>query len=514
MAWNESKQTFSLEELSKRLQGIPLHIERVYPLSFRQVNGLLYGMVRSDGGKKLVVVGSKELLLKDPFHGTIYHDPLPIKICDPSRENTLSLMECFPFTKPISVLRFPTTLGTGDRLGLATPGHLRAIRKFKVRPVLAQQSIRENHQTRRNFEEVIADAAWSVFQEDYQEGYGADGDHLKSLQEVKGALEAGVSMITLDLSERLNLGALSLPGEAIEQRFRKEIDPGDAEVLLHLFLDKEFHFRGSKGDLTIHFKEEDVKRHILLFQQAIDFTEEVYQAIQQHTGRRSLIDFEISIDEIPVPTSPEIHLFLVIALRHRGVRINSLAPRFIGDFQKGIDYRGEVDSFKEQFYRHILISQHYGDYKLSIHSGSDKFSIFPNIGKISQGKIHLKTAGTSWLEAVRLISLKAPTLFRKMYQLALSSFKEASAYYHVTTNLSNLPVLKDLTDRELPHLLNQEDARQLFHITYGFLLRSNVREQIFKTLTHFEDDYASLLDNHLQKHLDYLRVERRDGTCR
>lgn len=503
-----------MEELSKRLQGIPLNIERIYPQSFRQVNGLLYGMVRSDRGKKLVVVGNKELLLKDPFHGTIYHDPLPIKICDPSRENTLSLMECFPFTKPVSVLQFPTTLGTGDRLGLATPGHLRAIRKFKVRPVLAQQSIRENHQTGRNFEEVIADAAWSVFQEDYQEGYGADGDHLKSLEEVKKALEAGVSMITLDLSERLNLGALTLPRGAIGQRFREEVDPGDAEVLLHLFLDKEFQFRGNKGDLTISFKEEDVKRHILLFQQAIDFTEEVYQTIQQHTGRRSLIDFEISIDEIPVPTSPEIHLFLIIALRYRGVRINSLAPRFIGDFQKGIDYRGEVASFMEQFYHHILISQHYGDYKLSIHSGSDKFSIFPHIGKISQGKLHLKTAGTSWLEAVRLISLKAPTLFRKMYQLALSSFEEASAYYHVTTNLSNLPVLKDLTDRELPHLLNQEDARQLFHITYGYLLRSNLREQIFNTLTHFEDDYASLLDNHLQKHLDYLRVERRDGICR
>lgn len=503
-----------MEELSKRLQGIPLNIERIYPQSFRQVNGLLYGMVRSDQRKKLVVIGNKNLLLKDPFAGKIYGDPVSTKICDPSSENTLSLMECFPFTKPVSVLRFPATLGAGDRLGLATPGHLRAIRKFKVRPVLAQQSIRENRQTGRNFEEVIADAAWSVFQEDYQEGYGADGDHLKSLQEVKRALEAGVSMITLDLSETLNLGALTLSGEAIEQRFKEEIDPGDAEVLLHLFLDREFRFKGDHGDLTIHFKEEEVKQHILLFQQAIDFTEEVYQAIQQHTGRRSLIDFEISIDEIPAPTTPKTHLFLVIALRHRGVQIASLAPRFVGEFQKGIDYRGEVASFKEQFYCHCLISQHYGDYKLSIHSGSDKFSILPHVGIISQGKIHLKTAGTSWLEAVRLISLKAPTLFRKMYQLALSTFEEASAYYHVTTNLSNLPVLKEITDRELPDLLNQEDARQLLHITYGFLLKSNLREQMYKTLTHFEDDYASLLDNHFQKHLDSLRVERREERCR
>ncbi len=514
MASNESNQTVSEAELSKQLQGVPLHIVRIYPRSLKRVNGLLYGLVRSGQGKRLVVVGNKDLLLKDPFSGKIYADPLPIKICDLSRGNTLSLMNCFPFTKPVSVLGFPTTLGLGDRLGLATPGHLRAIRKFKVRPVLAQQSIRENHQTGRNFEEVIAEAAWSVFQEDYQEGYGADGDHLKSLQEVKRALEAGVSMITLDLSEKLNLGALTLPREAIEQRFKQEIDPGDAEVLLHLFLDKEFQFKGNHGDLIVHFKEEEVKRHILLFQQAIDFAEEVYQAIQQHTGRRSLIDFEISIDEIPVPTSSKTHLFMAIALRHRGVQMTSLAPRFVGEFQKGIDYRGEVASFKDQFYHHCLISQHYGDYKLSIHSGSDKFSILPHIGKISQGKIHLKTAGTSWLEAVRLINRKAPTLFREMVQLALSAFEDASAYYHVITNLPNFPVLEELMDRELPDLLDQEDARQLFHITYGFLLRSNLRDQIFKTLTQFEDDYASLLDNHFQKHLDYLGIERRDRICR
>jgi len=77
------------------------------------------------------------------------------------------------------------TIGTGDRLGVATPGHIRAIKKFQVHPVLAQQSVRENAQTGRSFTQVIQDAAWAVFQENYQEGYGADADHLKSLQEVK-----------------------------------------------------------------------------------------------------------------------------------------------------------------------------------------------------------------------------------------------------------------------------------------------------------------------------------------
>jgi len=510
MTSTDSGRIPSPEEILKTLQAFPLNLQKIYPQSFCSMNGLLYGMIRTDQGKKLIVIGEKDTLFKDPFHGKILHHAPSLKVCDLSTENTLLLMELFPFTRPVSVLNYPATIGTGDRLGLATSGHIRAVRKFKVRPVFAQQSIRENDQTGRNYKEVIADAAWSVFQENYREGYGADGDHLKSLDEIRLALDAGVSMITLDLSEKLNFETFPLPQEIIERRFKEEIDPGDAKVLLHLLLDKEFTFRGSSGHLSIRFSEEEVKRNVLLFHQAIDFSEEVYEFLLQRSSRKHLIDFEISIDEIPFPTSPETHLFLMIALRHRGVRIDSLAPRFIGQFQKGIDYRGEVTPFREQFYRHVLIAQHYGNYKISIHSGSDKFSIFPHIGEMSQGKIHLKTAGTSWLEAVRLISLKDPSLYREMHLRALSAFGEASKHYQVTTDISCVPQIKDLTDSELSGLLDQENARQLLHITYGFLLKSELRDRIFKTLIHYEEDYESLLDKHIEKHLDYLGVERRE----
>jgi hypothetical protein len=510
MTLTESSQAPSSGEILKILQAFPIDLQRVYPRSFCSQNGLFYGMIRTGDGKKLAIIAKKEALLKDSFTGKLFNHTPSLKLCDPSPGNTLLLMELFPFTRPVSVLNYPATIGTGDRLGLATSGHIRAVRKFKVRPVFAQQSIRENGQTGRNFREVIADAAWAVFQENYCEGYGADGDHLKSLDEVKLALDAGVSMITLDLSEKLNFEAFSLPREVVGQRFKEEIDPGDAKVLLHLFLDKEFTFRGPKGNLSIRFSEEEVKRNVLLFHQAIDFSEEVHQVLIQRTDRKHLIDFEISIDETPFPTSPETHLFLMIALRHRGVRIDSLAPRFIGQFQKGIDYRGEMTSFREQFRRHVLIAQHYGNYKISIHSGSDKFSIFPHIGEISQGKIHLKTAGTSWLEAVRLISLKDPSLYREMHLQALSAFGEASKHYQVTTDLSSIPQIEALTDSELSRLLDQENARQLLHITYGFLLKSELRDRIFKTLIHYEEDYGSLLDKHIEKHLEYLGVERRE----
>jgi hypothetical protein len=426
-------------------------------------------------------------------------------------------MAFFPYTKPISLRNDSITIGTGDRLGMATPGHVRAIQKFQVRPVLAQQSVRENFQTGRNFTGMIQDAAWAVFQENYQRGYGADGDHLKSIQEVKNALDAGVSMLTLDLSENLNFEAFNDSKESINRKFKDEMDEGDSEVLLHLFLNKEFPFKGYHGEVSIRFDKESIKRNALLFHKAIDFTEEVYDFVLSQLGYQNSIDFEISIDETPFPTSPENHLFLVIALNHRGVRIHSLAPRFIGEFQKAIDYRGDIESFRKQFYQHVLIAKNYGNYKISIHSGSDKFTVFPYMGELAKGGLHLKTAGTSWLEALRLIALINPFLYREMHRFALSIFKEASKPYHVTTDLDRIPNLEELRDQDLPGLLDRDDSRQLLHITYGFLLNAKAedgkllfRDRLYHQLTKYEEDYWSLLENHIEKHLNFLGVEKRE----
>jgi hypothetical protein len=423
-------------------------------------------------------------------------------------------MELFPFTKPVSLRERRITIGTGDRLGVATPGHLRAIQKFRVWPVLAQQSVRENTQTGRSFKEVIGDAAWAVFQESYKDGYGADGDHLKSLEEIKEALDAGVSMITLDLSEKLNSEAFHYPRGEVGLRFNEEIDEGNAKVLLHLFLAKEFEFSGPHGRISIRFDEESARRNILLFHQAIDFTEEAYQFIFSRFGNRHVIDFEISVDETPFPTTPENHLFFIIALNHRGVKIDALAPRFIGEFQKAIDYRGPLEDFRKQFYQHVLIAQDYGNYKISIHSGSDKFSVFPHMGKLTEGGLHLKTAGTSWLEAVRLVASVSPSLYREMHRWALAKFGEASKLYHVTTDLNRIPKLEELRDQELPNLLDREDSRQLLHITYGYLLNAKdgrgrylFKDKLYQILSQYEEDYWSLLEQHIGKHLDSLGVE-------
>ena len=515
---NNLNQAAVHPEILKSLQPFPIDIQKIYPRSFSSMNGLTYGLVRTSEGKKLVVMGENGLVLADPFKGECHRHTSTLKVCDLSAENTECLMALFPYTKPTSLRKHSITIGTGDRLGLATPGHIRAIQKFQVRPVLAQQSLRENTQTGRNFAEVIKDAAWAVFQENYQGGYGADGDHLKSLQEIENALDAGVSMVTLDLSEKLNLEAFQDPTEVMDRKFKEEIDEEDTKVLFHLFLSKEFSFKIPHGGFFIQFDEESLKRNVLLYHKAIDFTEEVYNFILSRSGGQASIDFEISIDETPFPTSPENHLFFIIELNYRGIHIDSLAPRFIGEFQKGVNYRGDLNDFREQFYQHVIIAQDFGNYKISIHSGSDKFSVFPVIGEMAKNALHLKTAGTSWLEAMRLIALMKPSLYREMHQFALPIFKEASKLYPVTADLDRIPKIGTLQDQELPSLLGREDSRQLLHVTYGYLLNAKdengknlFKDRLYQTMSKYEEDYWSLVERHIEKHIASLGVAKENS---
>ena len=511
------EQAPAQDEILRSLRAFPINLLKIYPRSFCSKNGLGYGLIRTSGGVKLAVMGERTHVLRDAFQGDCYHRSSSLKLCDLSRENTECLMDLFPYTKPASLRSDPMTVGAGDRLGLATPGHIRAVRKFQAHPVLAQQSPKENERTGRNFTQVIRDAAWAVFQENYQEGYGADGDPLKSLQDVKHALDAGASMITLDLSEKIDPEVLRLPKELVDRQFREEIDEGDAKVILHLFLDKAFVFRGTEGEFSIRFDEENVKRNALLLYKAVDFTEEIYEWVRLRRKNRGTIDCEISLGETPFPTSPENHFFFALQLSHRGVHIQSLAPRFAGEFQRGVDLRGDRETFRDQFYRHVLIAEDYG-YKISIHSRSNKLSLLSDIGELSKGSLHFNMADISWLEAMRLVALVHPLLYREMHSLALSEWMEAPKPYHVTVDLNRIPKLAELSNEDLPALLDQEDCRQLLDMTHGALLNTRnqsgeylFRERLYHTLTRYEEDYWSMLEGHIERHLTSLGVKKKES---
>ena len=143
----------------------------------------------------------------------------------------------------------------------------------------------------------------------------------------------------------------------------------------------------------------------------------------------------------------------------------------VGNSRRAIDYIGDIAQFERELASHAAIAVHF-EYKLSIHSGSDKFSVFPLIGQYTNGLFHIKTAGTNWLEAVRVVAKVNPSLYRRMHQYALEHFAEATAYYHVTTDIGAIVPLAEVSDADLPDYMEENNARQLLHITYGLLLQA------------------------------------------
>jgi hypothetical protein len=414
-----------------------------------------------------------------------------------THENAVTLRRLFSFTAPVRVLRKDRSFGLGDRLGIAAPGHIKLFELYDAYPVFAQQSIRELNLTGRTYEDVLDVVTFAVFREDFQKGFGADGDHLKTVKDVEYALSLGFTMITLDCSDHIKAevtaeNAPPLPEKYGEKYLGKKFDIGEGVIL--------------------SFTEGDLKRIAAVYGEAINFAVDMYNRFLRDGKYEA--DFEISIDETSTPTTPGEHFFVARELIDGGVSFATLAPRFCGEFQKGIDYIGDLARFDEEIKIHAVIARHFG-YKLSIHSGSDKFSVFPSIGRETGGIFHIKTAGTNWLEAMRTAALSDPGLYREVHAYALSAFEEARKYYHVTTDLSKIPALDSLADEELPGLFNNNDARQLIHITYGLILNKKnpdgsfaYKDRLYRLWKDHEDMYADALVKHIGKHLDLLGVPR------
>jgi len=392
-----------------------------------------------------------------------------------------TLWQLLPWTAPRQVLAEDRSFGTGDRLGIATLGHIQAVSDYDVFPVLAQQSMRELNLMGNTYKDVLSRVTFQVLQAGFQRGYGADGDHLKTAEDVRMAIDCGVSMITLDCSEHIHCERTSAPVSAeLEARYLG--NPIEVD------------------DVLISFTPETLSLAQAVFGEAISFATEIYRSCI--AGKP--VDMEISMDETDLSTTPEQHYFVANELRLAGVPFLSLAPRFCGEFQKGVDYVGDLKQFNSEIVIHAAIARHL-NYKLSIHSGSDKFTVFPSIGKATAEHFHAKTAGTSWLEAVRLVAMKDPVLFRQIYAYAKEVFQECRAYYHVSTELFMTPNIESWADDQLPQLLNEDPSRQLMHITYGKIMNHpDFRNRLYDLWRTYRADYATLLKNHLAHHLALL----------
>ncbi|RPJ58208.1 MAG: hypothetical protein EHM24_28845, partial [Acidobacteria bacterium] len=202
------------------------------------------------------------------------------------------------------------------------------------------------------------------------------------------------------------------------------------------------------------------------------------------------------------------HLFIARELDRLGVRLTSLAPRFPGSFEKGIDYRGPIDVFRRELAAHAAVARSAGPYKISLHSGSDKFSVYPAASEITRGAVHLKTAGTSYLEALRTIAVFVPDLFREIYHFALRRYESDRESYSVSATVARARRFESAPDGELPCALDADDARQVLHVTFGSVL--NERDErgrplfagrLFDELRAHREAYSETLKAHFARHL-------------
>lgn len=474
----------------------------VYASSIRQLGGSVFLMARIDGSKRVVEAASG-----DPAGGLAGAEARAegrgvAVVADKTPANAAALRRLFPWTAPSPVAARGITVGCGDRLGIATPGHIRAFRPFDATPMLAQQSVRENNFTGRNYRGVLDDATWGVFQEGFDRGWGADGDHLKSGEQIEEVLALGYTFLTLDLTESINDDAAGMDDAALRRAYDEV--PGDTRRrLANRYGGKSLSAKGPDGrEHAFAATDEQIARIAVVYHRAIDRAVRVFK---DHLDGRGM-QLEVSIDEVATPTDPVAHFVFASELLEAGVEVASIAPRFCGEFQKGIDYIGDVDAFRREFAVHAAIAAKFG-YKASVHSGSDKFAVFPIVGELTGGRFHLKTAGTSWLQAMRAVADGAPSLYRDIHRWVLANHAEALRFYHIRGVAANVPDIAALSDEQLPGLFDIDDWRQVLHISYGLVLQSEgtgFRDALYSFWASEEALHDASVEGHLRRHLESL----------
>jgi hypothetical protein len=211
-------------------------------------------------------------------------------------------------------------------------------------------------------------------------------------------------------------------------------------------------------------------------------------------------ELEVSVDETDTPTTHAEHVFIASELRRLGVQWVSLAPRYVGRFEKGVDYLGDLQALESDLAGHAAIARAFGSYKLSLHSGSDKFSVYPLIVAATRGVTHLKTAGTSYLEALRAIAQVRPALFRDLLTLAIERYPTDRVSYHVSADVARVAQPQALSDAELPGVLDRFDTREALHVTFGSAL-AQFGDDIRATLIAHEPEHYAALETHFVRHL-------------
>jgi hypothetical protein len=422
-----------------------------------------------------------------------------------------------PITKTkFSTLGLQPSFGFGDRIGLATPGHVESMKRAGAgfAPIYAQQSIREMTRTGRTPQQVVDAAVGGMAQSGWTEKSGADADHLKTPADVDVTSAVGFTFFTIDPSDNVDGNADDYDEPTLRARFaavRNSVGWYESYVNRKVSLPNGTSF-------TID--DQAAMRCAVKYGQAIEKAIELASYIRRVSdGAGKEYELELSIDETRQPTTLPEHFIIADQFREQGLRLISVAPRFLGDFEKGVDYKGDIAALEKSLADHAAISRELGPYKLSLHSGSDKLSLYPILARTTSGCFHVKTAGTSYLEALRVVARHDESLFRRVIEVARKFYDRDKATYHVSAEVSKLPRPEDVSDvveLEKAYLERWADVpagkgftepgRQVLHCTFGTILMDpELGSSIRQLLQSHTDTYTEVLADHFERHLRALR---------
>jgi tagaturonate epimerase len=476
----------------------------VYPMSPAATGGTVYFLGKREGKKRLAILGRASGIFGNFVGDTAQVNSdgaaLTLMLADPGAAHAQALRRTLPFLnpQPLGLLR---SAGCGDRLGLATPGHVRAVRRTQLAPIFAQQSIRENARTARTPQQVMDDAMWGVFQEGWREPWGADADHLKTTADIDVCAAAGFTFFTIDPGEHVDNEANSALISVLRQKIAS-LPWAELETNWETLRGQ----MGSKpvdlGTFSLTLSEEDLLRAAAKYGRVVAHTARMSRHLKRVMGARPC-ELEMSVDETETVTTLGEHIYIARELRRLGVDCVSLAPRYVGTFEKGVDYIGDLDEFERSFARHLAVAKAFGPYKLSLHSGSDKFRIYPIAARVAGNLVHLKTAGTSYLEALRALTQIDPDFFREIVPFAKTHYDADRASYHVSAVAAKVPDVSRWPEGKLASLLDDFDAREVLHVTFGSVMsEAGLRERLMAALRRGEEVYYGMLLAHFTRHFE------------
>lgn len=457
---------------------------------------------RDSHGRRTLVVTSEDTTELDAFEGNGSPSGGRYQLRGPlSPTNAAALRTAVDNLRP-RPLGTGRSIGTGDRLGLATPGHARAFQAHGhgVTPVFAQQSIREMDRLDRTAQQVLDDATFGCVEAGWHGPVGADADHIKTTEGIDLGLAAGFTTFTLDPGDHV-IDPDRTVGDVTSLVPWAELEDDAASLM------RRYSGHGIDVDGEIVTATDDDLRHAAVkYGAAIAATVRMSRHLRDSADRDT--EIEVAIDETDLVTSVVEHYYFAAELERLGVQWVSLAPRYADGFEKGVEYIGPIEHLAANLRGHTAVADQFGGYKISLHSGSDKFSIYPAAVEATKGRVHLKTSGTSYLSALEVAAHQAPDLLREIYVVSRESYRRARASYQVSADVDRTPDPASVPDSDLPQLVNAFDSRQILHVGYGDVLTAEdgqgqryMDAALREVLNTNSDLYADVLSEHLGRHL-------------